>query len=158
MTGAASLSDKAAGRDGGVNAGRIQQLLHLFNEVVPIARTFGMRLSFNDEGEAVVDLPYNPGLDHGLGGVHGGVYATMLDTAGWFTAAAAHDESCWLATSEMSIHLLLPVERASLRAVGRLIKRGKRQDVAEMCLYDGVGRLVGHATGTFILLPGVSLP
>jgi uncharacterized protein (TIGR00369 family) len=157
MTGAVLHSDRAAGREGGASPERIQQLLHMFNEAVPIARTFGMRLSYNDQGQAVVDLPHNPGLDHALGGVHGGVYATMLDTAGWFTAAAAHDESCWLATSEMSIHWLLPVERASLRAVGRLIKRGKRQDVAEMCLYDGDGRLVGHATGTFILLPGVSL-
>jgi uncharacterized protein (TIGR00369 family) len=140
-----------------VNPERIQQLLHTFNEVAPIAGTFGMSLSYNEQGQAIVDLPYNPGLDHALGGVHGGVYATMLDTAGWFTAAAAHDVGSWLATSEMSIHLLLPVERASLRAVGRLIKRGKRQDVAEMHLYDGDGRLVGHATGTFILLPGVAL-
>lgn len=136
---------------------RIQQLLHMFNEVAPIAGTFGMRLSYGDRGQAVVDLPYNPALDHALGGVHGGVYATMLDTAGWFTAAAAHDEPCWLATSEMSMHLLLPVESTSLRAEGRLIKRGTRQDVTEMCLYDGDGRLVAHATGTFVLLPGVSL-
>lgn len=145
------------GKGDDVNPGRIEQLLHIFNEVAPIAGTFGMSLSYNEEGQAVVDLPYNPGLDHALGGVHGGVYATMLDTAGWFTAAAAHDGSCRLATSEMSVHLLLPVERTSLRAVGRLIKRGKRQDVAEMHLYDGDGRLVGHATGTFILLPGGTL-
>jgi len=140
-----------------VNTERIQQLLHMFNEVAPIAGTFGMKLSYNDAGQAIVDLPYNPGLDHALDGVHGGVYATMLDTAGWFTAAAAHDEPCWLATSEMSMHLLRPVERTSLRAVGRLIKRGTRQDVAEMHLYDGDRRLVAHATGTFVLLPGVSL-
>jgi uncharacterized protein (TIGR00369 family) len=136
---------------------RTAELLHMFNEVAPIARTFGMRLSFNKEGQAVVDLPYNPVLDHALGGVHGGVYATMLDTAGWFTAAAAHDVDCWLATSEMSIHFLAPVKETSLRAVGRLIKKGKRQDVAEMYLYDGEGRLVGHATGTFIVLPNVPL-
>ena len=136
---------------------RIKELLHMFNQVAPIARTFGMRLSFDGEERAIVDLPYNPGLDHALGGVHGGVYATMLDTAGWFTAAAAHDVDCWLATSEMSMHLLLPAERTSLRAVGRLIKRGKRQDVAEMRLYDGEGCLVAHATGTFIILPGVPL-
>lgn len=43
----------------------------------------------------------------------------------------------------------------SLRAEGRLIKTGKRQDVAEMSLYDGGGRLVGHATGTFIILRDV---
>lgn len=136
---------------------RIRDLLHIFNEVAPIARTFGMALSFSDEGNAIVDLPYNPGLDHALGGVHGGVYATLLDSAGWFTAAAAHDEDCWLATSEMSIHFLAPVKKTSLRAVGQLIKRGKRQDVAEVRLYDGDGQLVGHATGTFMVLPGVPL-
>ena len=157
MTGEPLRSGPAAGGDNGVRRERIEQLLRMFNEVAPIAGTLGMRLSYDEEGQAIVDLPYNPGLDHALGGVHGGVYATMLDTAGWFTAAAAHDEPCWLATSEMSMHLLLPVERASLRAVGRLIKRGTRQDVAEMRLYDGDGRLVAHATGTFVLLPGVSL-
>jgi uncharacterized protein (TIGR00369 family) len=136
---------------------RLQELLEMFNEVAPIARTFGMRLSFDDERQAIVDLPYNPHLDHALGGVHGGVYATLLDSAGWFTAAAAHEVDCWLATAEMSIHFLLPVEGSALQAKGRLIKTGKRQDVAEVHLYDGDGRLVGHATGTFIILPGVPM-
>jgi uncharacterized protein (TIGR00369 family) len=140
-----------------MNRARIQELLKMFNEVAPIARTFGMRLSYDTEGQAIVDLPYNARLDHGLGGVHGGVYATLLDSAGWFTAAAAHDVDCWLTTSEMSIHFLLPVQSSALRAVGRLIKAGKRQDVAEMHLYDGRGRLVGHATGTFVILPSVPL-
>jgi uncharacterized protein (TIGR00369 family) len=136
---------------------RIEALLTMFNEVAPIARTFGMRLSFNDDGQAVVELPYNAGLDHALAGVHGGVYATLLDTAGWFTSAAARDVHCWLATAEMSVHFLAPVERSCLRAVGQLIKKGSRQDVVEMRLYDGEGRLVAHATGTFIVLPNVPL-
>lgn len=136
---------------------RIAELLHTFNEVAPIARHFGMRLSYNDDGQAIVDLPYNPSLDHALDGIHGGVYATMLDTAGWFTAAAAHDESCWLATAEMSVHFLAPAAHTSLQAIGRLIKHGRRQDVAEMHLYDSQNRLVGHATGTFVVLPGVPL-
>ena len=136
---------------------RIDELLHLFNERAPISHTFGMTLSFDDEARAIVDLPYNPGLDHPLDGVHGGVYATLLDTAGWYTAAAAYDEPCWLATSEMSIHFLAPVQHSRLRAVGRLIKRGKRQAIAEMHLYDAEGSLVGHATGTFMVLPSVPL-
>lgn len=135
----------------------MQGLLQMFNEVAPIAQTFGMRLSYDEQGQAIIDLPYNPGLDHALGGVHGGVYATMLDSAGWFTAAAAHNGDYWLATAEMSIHFLLPAKGTALRAEGRLIKAGKRQDVVEMHLYDGESRLVGHATGTFIILPGVAL-
>ncbi len=140
-----------------MNAERTARLLHMFNDVAPISRTLGMRLSFTPEGSAVVDLPYNPALDHAAGGVHGGVYATLLDSAGWFTAAAARDEDAWIATAEMSIHFLQPVARRALRAVGRLIKAGKRQDVAEVHLYDDAGNLVGHATGTFVLLPGVAL-
>jgi uncharacterized protein (TIGR00369 family) len=136
---------------------RTAKLLHMFNEVAPLARTLGMRLSFTAEGNAVVDLPYNPNLDHGAGGIHGGIYATLLDSAGWFTSAAAHDEDAWITTAEMSIHFLQPVDRRALRAVGRLIKKGKRQDVAEVHLYDDAGRLVAHATGTFVLVPGVAM-
>jgi uncharacterized protein (TIGR00369 family) len=136
---------------------RIDQLLRMFNETAPIARTFGMTLSFDDEARAIVDMPYNPDMDHALEGIHGGVYATLVDTAGWFTAAAAYDESYWLATSEMSIHFLAPVQHSRLRAIGRLIKRGKRQSIAEMHLYTEEGRLVGHATGTFMVLPNVPL-
>jgi uncharacterized protein (TIGR00369 family) len=136
---------------------RIEELLHLFNETAPIARTFGMKLSYTEEGSAVIELPYNPGLDHALGGIHGGIYATLLDSAGWFTAAAAHDIHCWVATSEMSMHLLALAEQTSLRAVGRLLRRGNRQDVAEMHLYDEKENLVAHATGTFILLPQIPL-
>jgi uncharacterized protein (TIGR00369 family) len=136
-------------------AERTTELVRLFHERAPIARFFGMHLSYNEEGGAVIDLPYNPNLDHALGGVHGGVYATMLDTAGWFTVAATTDRSCWVATSEFTVHLLQPVQRTSLRSVGRLVKVGKRQAVAEMRLEDGEGRLVGHGVGTFIVLPNV---
>lgn len=135
----------------------IAELLHLFNQRAPIARTFGMKLSFTPEGNAVIDLPHNPGLDHALDGIHGGIYATLLDSAGWFTAAAAHDLSCWVATTEMSMHLLAPAAKTSLRAEGRLIRRGSRQDVAEMHLYDGNGKLIAHATGTFVLQPNIPL-
>jgi uncharacterized protein (TIGR00369 family) len=138
-----------------MNTQLVDALTQRFNEEVPIALHFGMELSFDDKGRAVVDLPYNPNLDHALGAVHGGVYATMLDIAGWFTAAAVRDEPCWLVTSELSVHFLKPAVRTSLRAVGQVIKSGKRQDVAEMRLYDGEGRLVGHAVGTFVVLPDV---
>jgi uncharacterized protein (TIGR00369 family) len=144
-----------------MNTERIEELLRIFNENAPIARYFGMKLSFTDEVNAVIDLPYNPNLDHAFGGIHGGVYATLLDNAdvsgATFTAAAAHDVSCWIATSELSIHFLEPAQRTSLRAVGRLLKHGKRQDIVEMYLYDGQGRWIGHGVGTFVVLPDVPL-
>ena len=138
-----------------MNTERTQELLYMFNHIAPIARYLGMRLSFDEEGQALVDLPYNPDLDHALDGVHGGVYAILLDTAGWFTAAAAHDLPCWIATAEMSIHFLAPAQRTSLHAKGRMLRRGRRQHIVEMHLHDSQNRLVGHATGTFVILPDV---
>ena len=37
------------------------ELLKLFNETAPIAKFFGMRLSFDSEGQATLDLPYRDG-------------------------------------------------------------------------------------------------
>ena len=82
---------------------------------------------------------------------HGGVYATILDTAGWFTAAGARDE-IGIVTSELSIHYLKPAVGTSLRAVGQIIKSGKRQDIVEMHVYDEQEQLVGHAVGTFVVI------
>jgi uncharacterized protein (TIGR00369 family) len=132
---------------------REEELLNMFHARAPISRYFGMKLSFTEDGSAVVDLPYNPNLDHALGGVHGGVYATMLDTAGWFAVALARTDPSLVVTSEITVRYLEPVEKMSLRAVGKVIRRGKRQDVAEMHLLDEEGSLVGHATGAFMILP-----
>ena len=139
-----------------MESARQDQLIELFHQRARIAGTFGMRLSFDGEGNAIIDLPYNRDLDHGLGGIHGGVCCTLMDTAGWFAAAVQHEDSVWVATSEMSVHLLAPAYETDLRAEGRIIKAGKRQSVCEMHLYDAAGKLVAHGTGTFVALPGVA--
>lgn len=121
----------------------------------PIARSFGMSLTYDEEGHAHVSLPYNPSLDHALGGIHGGIIATLLDTAGWFTAAALH-EGVWIATSTINIHLLEPATSIDLEAVGRVVRRGRRLDVAEMEVTGPDGKLYAVATGTFIVVEGIA--
>ncbi len=140
-----------------MNNQRKEELLRLFNEKAPIARTFGMKLSFTEEGRAVIDLPYNPTLNHALGAIHGGIYATVLDNAGWFTAAVLHELSRWLATSELTIHFLKPAQGVAIRGIGKLIKHGKRQDVVEAHLFDENGKLIAHAVGTFVVVQNASL-
>ncbi|XEY22922.1 PaaI family thioesterase [Candidatus Uabimicrobium helgolandensis] len=138
--------------------GDTKKLLELFNEKAPIAQLFGMKLSFDDQKNARIHLPYNPNLDHALGLVHGGIYATMLDNAGWFTVAGHNENNnFWIATTEMSIHFLLPAKQTELVAIGKIIKLGKRQSIAEMSLFDGNDNLVGHSTGTFMQLSNVAM-
>jgi uncharacterized protein (TIGR00369 family) len=114
-----------------------------------------MSLSYDGDGRAHVHLPYNPDFDHALGGVHGGIMTTLLDTAGWFAAAALH-ENVWLATVSLNIHLLEPASRVDLEAVGEFIHRGRRVDVAEMRITGPDGRLYAIGTGTFVVIEGIA--
>jgi acyl-CoA thioesterase len=132
-----------------MNTVRQQELLAVFG-LGPITRFFGMALSYDEQGHAHVNLPYNPNLDYPCG-IHGGVIATLLDTAGWF-AAAAQSETGWVATSEFKIHLLYPAQESDLHAEGWVVKSGKRISIAEMRVSASNGELVAMGTGTFVIL------
>ena len=129
-----------------VLATRRADLVALFDHA-PIKHTFGMDLSYDHQGRAVFDQPYNPGLDHALKGVHGGVIATLLDNAGWFTAAAYYDT--WIATVEMSVRLHEHVSAEDLQSRGRIIRLGRRISVCAMEVRTAAGRLIATGQGTF---------
>ena len=130
---------------------RRETLLRLFNGGSHIVQTLNLSLSFTEDDRAIITMPYDPAYDHAAGSLHGGMYAVLMDSAGWFTSAVTRDESAWVATAELSMHLLKAAKQVPMRAEGRMIKPGKRQDVVEMFLYnDATGELVGHATGTFV--------
>ncbi|MBW2704075.1 MAG: PaaI family thioesterase [Deltaproteobacteria bacterium] len=125
---------------------RAAALIALFASA-PIKATTGMELSYED-GRAIFEMPYNPGFDHAVGGIHGGAICTLLDNAGWFTAALQYD--VWIATVDLNVKILEPASQEGLRAEGRLLRSGKRLAMAEMELRSASdGRLVATGSGTF---------
>jgi len=98
---------------------RRSELETLFNSHAPIGRALGMSLCYDGEGRACFDQPYNPDFDHALNGIHGGVIATLLDNAGWFTAAPFYEN--WIATVEMQMRLHEPVRHEHLTSIGSLV-------------------------------------
>lgn len=128
---------------------RQQELLELFS-TGRIRKYFGTTLSFDELGHAHVNLPYNPNLDQPCG-IHGGIIATLLDTAGWF-AAAAQSKTILVTTSELSIHFLNPAQECALHAEGWVIKAGKRTLIGEMRVSKSDGEVVAIGTGTFVVI------
>jgi len=65
-----------------------KELLDTFNETAPIAKSLGLHLSFDAEKTARISFAYNPELNSAgrsprqSGGVHGGMYGIVADTAG----------------------------------------------------------------------------
>ena len=132
-----------------MNRDRERELLELFS-TARIEKHFGTTLSFDNEGHVHINLPYNPNLDQPHG-IHGGVVATLLDTAGFF-AAAAVSKSVLLTTSELSIHFLNPALACDLHAEGWVLKAGKRNYVVEMRVSEPNGGIIAVGTGTFVVL------
>ena len=123
-----------------------KKLVELFDSA-PIIQTFGMNLSYDELGRAVVRLPFNPNFDHAFHQIHGGVMATLLDTCGWFTAAPHFDH--WIATVEFQTRLLEPVEKCALVATGNIVRLGKRIAVCEMKVVSQDERTIALGSGTF---------
>jgi uncharacterized protein (TIGR00369 family) len=113
----------------------------------------GAAIYFDDEFRAVVTLPHKPELEHAMGGIHGGVLATLIDAAAW-CAAAVHYPS-WITTVEFDVRLLEPVIGEDLVATGTVVRAGKRIAVAQAEVRTAAGRLVavGDATLSATRLP-----
>ena len=123
--------------------------------VPALALTLGFKpLSFG-EGTAAFIMDTNP-ASHGnvMGTLHGGVLATLADSAmGFaFVTTLAADES--FATLEMKISFLRPVWHATLTASASVVQRGKTTGLVECRVTDERDRLIAHATSTCLVLRG----
>lgn len=125
---------------------RQEELMALFHRA-PMKHSLGMEFHYDEEGSAIFSMPYNPHFDHALGGIHGGVMATLLDNAGWFTVAQFYD--AWIATAELQVRLLKPVAKTDIYSKGRILNLGKRIAMAEMEVRTKDGQLIAVGSGTF---------
>ena len=124
-------------------------LVSLFNNA-PVNKTLGVKLEYNAEGEAVCRWSRNANFDHGGHDTHGGIIATLLDMAGWFTAAAKCGQA--VVTSDIHVRLLQPAKQRDLVASARVVRMGSKSVVTEMTVSSTTGELVAMATASFAKL------
>ena len=113
----------------------------------PFIKFVGMKVKIVSPGvaEASLDLKEN----HMRTGdfMNGGAIATLLDTAGG-TAVFSLCKTNQV-TSNLNISYLNPVKKGLVRAVGEVIKEGKRIVYVKISLLDAEGKLCTYATGTW---------
>ena len=122
----------------------------------PIAVLLNFRLDEIAEGRAVfvcdpAEYHYNP-----IGLVHGGLAATLLDSAMGCAVHSTLPAGVGYTTLEIKVNYLRPLlpDRGRVKCEGTLIHRGSRTATADGRLTDADGRLYAHATTTCLLLEG----
>jgi uncharacterized protein (TIGR00369 family) len=88
---------------------------------------------------------------NGAGGVHGGVLATLVDSAMGQAVRSVSRDGQGLATSQLTVTYLNPAEPGQLVATAQVRKRGKSLVVCDAEIEQD-GEPVVHAVATFALL------
>ncbi|AIY16738.2 PaaI family thioesterase [Pimelobacter simplex] len=120
----------------------------------PIAETLGFAgFDVPERGTAIFELDpelrhYNP-----IGSVHGGVYATLLDSACGCAVHSTLGVGEGYTSLDLTVKFLraVTVDSGRLRAVGSVLQRGRRTALAEAKLYDGSGKLVAYASSSCMI-------
>jgi uncharacterized protein (TIGR00369 family) len=115
------------------------------------AGRLGARVEDSDDGSAriafeVTDEHLNP-----AGTLHGGVLATLVDTAMGTAVRSATGEDDVPATSQLTVTYLRPGTTGPLEVTARLRTRGEHLTVCEAEVEQD-GKSIGHAVATFALL------
>lgn len=120
----------------------------------PMARVIGFRCIVAEAGEVAMQLDYDPSLENAIGMLHGGVAASMLDTAMGAAANTLLPAASGAVTLDLSITYLRPATPANapITATGKVLNLGRTVAYVTGEVTDAKGRLIAHAVGNFSIL------
>ncbi len=137
----------------------LRLLRERFLEGPPVAAAdlLGMRPADLGVGHASFVAEANPSWANPMGTVHGGIAATLLDSALGCAVQTTLDEGVGYTTISLEVKYLRPIrlDAGELRAAATVVHAGRRQATAEARLTDRDGRVLATATTTCLVIgPG----
>ncbi|AGP60501.1 PaaI family thioesterase [Streptomyces rapamycinicus] len=123
-------------------------------DVPTIGRLLGMRFDEVDPGRVVVSLDTRPDFANPLGTVHGGIAATLLDSAMGCAVHTTLPAGVGYTTLELKVNYIRAArtDGQTLSAEGTVLHAGRRTATAEGKVLDEQGKLIAHATTTCMIL------
>lgn len=119
----------------------------------PIARTLNFQLLEAESGRAVFQGAPGPEHLNPMGGIHGGWYATLLDSALGCAVHTMMPAGRGYTTAELGVNLVKAIGRnvQRVRAEGKVLHCGRQLATAEARLVGPDGTLYAHATTTCLV-------
>ncbi|MGE0332433.1 MAG: PaaI family thioesterase [Ramlibacter sp.] len=146
-----SRPDQVAGKTG---IEMMQAMLRGELPYAPIAKTLDFMLMSVSEGSVVFQGTPGPAHLNPLGTIHGGWYATLLDSALGCAVHTMMPAGRGYTTAELGVNLVKAInmnKAPRVRAEGKVIHCGRQLATAEARLYGPDGTLYAHATTTCLV-------
>jgi len=120
------------------------------------ARLLDWQISIDDSSNQVsVSMEVHEDHTNRHGNMHGGLIATVLDTAMGATASFVRGNNGEIpfSTISMTVNFLTPMALGTITATGRIMGGGYKTVFVEGEAHDQNGTLVAQSTGTFKRAP-----
>ena len=127
----------------------IQQLAR----VMPFYRHMGIMLVRLGRGRSELRLKITRSLTQDFGVAHGGVAASLIDSAVGLALCTLIKPEQMISTIEMNVNYLTPAHIGIMKATGRIIHKGKRIAVGESLVFEQ-NKIVAKGLVTYMILEG----
>jgi uncharacterized protein (TIGR00369 family) len=124
----------------------------------PAVSALGMELDELERGRTVFSLVADHKHENPMGTMHGGVIATLVDTAMGCAVSSTLNADQGFTTLELKTNFVRAITVATGRvyAEGRVLHQGGRVATTEARVYDDAGTLYAHATSTCLITRATS--
>ncbi|MFN0145734.1 MAG: PaaI family thioesterase [Dehalococcoidia bacterium] len=122
-------------------------------QAVALFEALGYRFTDAGEGWAEITFAASPGANNLYGIVHGGVWLVLADSAMGGALGTVCDPAERIITTQSDFRWLRALAGDTIRARGRVIRRGRSVSHCAVDLYDAAGAHIGAGSGTYVILP-----
>jgi uncharacterized protein (TIGR00369 family) len=139
-----------------VNAEYIEELKKIVKNS-PYPRHMAMEIDHIEFDKANIIINLADYHMQPFGIVHGGVIATMIDTATFWATFLRLSENDGLVNVDLKLNYLQPVIDGRLMAKATCMRHGNSISYSEAKVFDENEKLVAHGTSTLMVQPGKGL-
>ena len=123
----------------------------------PYPHLLGMRLADIGFDRCRIELDLGARHMQPFGIVHGGVLATLVDTATFWAGYLRLPQGPGRVNVDLKLNSLTAATSGLRRAEGSCLRAGRQISVTEASVFDASGERVAHGTSTLMALPGKDL-
>ena len=134
-----------------LNPEHLKSVIKIINEG-PFFRHMSMKVTELGAGYSKVLAEISKKHMNPFGGLHGGVYSSLIDTAAYWSAYCDIPEEQGLVSIDLKVDFLAPVFEQQVVVKGKRVKAGRTIYLTEAQMLNENGKLVAHGTSKLLVM------
>ena len=136
-----------------INPLHIEKLKEVVNQS-PYSALLNMKLVDLGPGFSIIEIDIDTKHLNPFGSVHGGCYASLIDSAAYWAAYSNKDEDSGFTSLDLEVTNLAMAYSGKLIATATAIKEGRSIVLCEVTMTDEQGKIIAYGTSKLLSLHG----